>query len=76
MANSDKHIIPQNNSDKIDKISNLFQRISERIEQSRNEVVRNANAVLLITNYEIGRYIVEDEQQGENRAEYGKQVEI
>lgn len=74
MAKSDKHIVSQNNTDKIGQISNLFQRISERIEQSRNEIVRNANAVLLITNYEIGRYIVEDEQQGENRAEYGKQI--
>ncbi len=43
-------------------------------EQSRNEIVRNANAVLLINNYEIGRYVVEYEQQGEVRAEYGKQI--
>ncbi len=74
MANSDKQIVPQNNSDKVGQISNLFQRISERIEQSRNEIVRNANAVLLINNYEIGRYVVEYEQQGEVRAEYGKQI--
>ncbi|MBS9766001.1 MAG: DUF1016 family protein [Flavobacteriaceae bacterium] len=74
MAKSDKHIVLQNNIDKVGQISNLFQRISERIEQSRNEIVRNANAVLLINNYEIGRYIVEDEQQGANRAEYGKYI--
>ncbi len=42
MANSDKQIVPQNNSDKVGQISNLFQRISERIEQSRNEIVRRA----------------------------------
>ncbi len=77
MAKSSQHISKievQANELSNAKISNLFQRISERIEQSRNEIVRNANAVLLITNYEIGRYIVEDEQQGESRAEYGKQV--
>ncbi len=74
MEKSDKYIVPQNSGDKSTLISHLFQRISERIEQSRNEVVRNANAILLINNYEIGRYIVEEEQQGANRAEYGKQV--
>ncbi len=74
MTKFNRHTVFQKNSDKVGQISNLFQRISARIEKSRNEIVRNSNTVLLITNYEIGRYIVEDEQKGENRAEYGKRV--
>jgi hypothetical protein len=32
------------------------------------------NLTMVYTYYEVGRYIVEDEQQGEQRAEYGKAV--
>ncbi len=56
------------------KINELFHRISEHIERSRTEVVQKANSVILKTNYEIGRYIVEEEQQGEKRAEYGSKL--
>ena len=43
------------------------------IEQARNVVVNTAKAAEVKTRYEVGRYIFEDEQQGE-RAAYGKQV--
>ena len=52
----------------------LFERISDLIEQARRRVMTSVNIAEVYTKYEIGRYIVEEEQQGNARAEYGKQV--
>ena len=44
---------------------------------SRNQVVQTVNSVMVQTYWNIGKIIVEDEQKGETRAEYGKkQLEI
>ena len=51
----------------------LFERISTLIEQSRQFVANAVNIAEVKTRYEVGRYIFEDEQQGE-RAAYGKQI--
>ncbi|WDF64179.1 PDDEXK nuclease domain-containing protein [Flavobacterium sp. KACC 22763] len=50
----------------------LFSEIKEIILQSRQRVFRIANSVLLETYWEIGRVIIEDEQKGKDRADYGK----
>jgi predicted nuclease of restriction endonuclease-like (RecB) superfamily len=50
----------------------LFQSVKEIITQSREKVFRIANSTLLLTYWQIGKLIVEDEQQGKERAEYGK----
>lgn len=52
----------------------LFERISALIEESRKEVATAVNIAEVYTKYEIGRYIVEDEQEGKARAAYGKQI--
>lgn len=52
----------------------LFSRISSLIERSRDRIVTTINVAMVYTNYEIGRYIVEDEQEGRHRASYGKNV--
>ena len=52
----------------------LFERISALIEESRKEVATAVNIAEVYTKYEIGRYIVENEQEGKTRAAYGKQV--
>lgn len=52
----------------------LFSEIKEIILQSRQRVFRMANSVLLETYWQIGKLIIEDEQQGKERAEYGKAV--
>lgn len=52
----------------------LFERISALIEESRKRVATTVNIAEVYTKYEIGRYIVEDEQKGKARAAYGKQV--
>jgi len=50
----------------------LFQSVREIITQSREKVFRIANSTLLLTYWQIGKLIVEDEQEGKERAEYGK----
>ena len=50
----------------------LFQSVKEIIMQSREKVFRMANSTLLLTYWHIGKLIVEDEQKGKERAEYGK----
>lgn len=52
----------------------LFERISALIEEARKRVVTAVNVAEVYTKYSIGQYIVEDEQQGEQRAKYGKAV--
>ena len=52
----------------------LFKEIRALILSARKTVVRNVDAIQVITNYEIGRRIVEYEQKGSLRAEYGKQL--
>ena len=52
----------------------LFERISTLIEESRKKVATAVNIAEVYTKYEIGRYIVEDEQEGKARAAYGKQI--
>lgn len=50
----------------------LFLSVKEIINQSRERVFRMANSTLLISYWQIGQLIVEDEQKGNERAEYGK----
>ena len=50
----------------------LFNAIKEIITQSRLRVFRIANAALLQSYWHIGKLIIEDEQQGKLRADYGK----
>lgn len=52
----------------------LFNAIREIITQSRLRVFRMANSALLETYWHIGKLIVEDEQQGKHRADYGKAI--
>ncbi len=52
----------------------LFENISRLIEDARKHVKATVNTAMVYTYYGIGKYIVEDEQQGEKRAAYGKAV--
>ncbi|WP_423147027.1 PDDEXK nuclease domain-containing protein [Rubrolithibacter danxiaensis] len=54
--------------------TDLFQSIRSLIENSRKSIVRNINSAMLMTYFEIGRMIVEDQQQGKERAEYAKET--
>ena len=52
----------------------LFTELKELILSARKAVVRNVNTIQVITNFEIGRHIVEHEQKGREKAEYGEKL--
>ena len=56
------------------KVDALFEKIAGLIEESRKKVSSAINIAEVYTKYSIGKYIVEDEQEGKERAAYGKQV--
>lgn len=54
--------------------TDLLQEIRALIVNARSLASRNINTLQVLTNFEIGRKIVEEEQRGTQRAEYGKQI--
>jgi hypothetical protein len=54
--------------------NSLFSQVVILLQQSKQQVVRAINQTMVYTYYEIGRMIVEEEQNGKDRAEYGKQL--
>ena len=52
----------------------LFEQVSKLIDEARKQVRTAVNTAMVYTYYGVGRYIVENEQQGQERAEYGKTV--
>ncbi|MDD1691514.1 MAG: PDDEXK nuclease domain-containing protein [Methanoregula sp.] len=52
----------------------LVQEIRDLVQSARKAAAQNVNTLQVITNFEIGRRIVEYEQKGSHRAEYGKQT--
>ena len=54
--------------------NDLIENVRGLILSARRIAARGVNTLQVITNFEIGRLIVEHEQAGEERAEYGKQV--
>jgi hypothetical protein len=52
----------------------LITQISSIFERGRQKALQAVNVQLLETYWEIGRHIVEFEQEGESRAEYGKSL--
>lgn len=57
-----------------DNIEDLLDKVSGLIEQARTYVKTSVNTAEVYTKYYIGKYIVEYEQEGNVRAQYGKQV--
>jgi len=53
-------------------ISNIYDSIRSVLEESRKRVVRNVNFEMVAAYWKIGEIIVEEEQKGKERAEYGK----
>lgn len=52
----------------------LFENIKTIIAETQHYIVRNVNATMILTYFQIGKMIVEDEQQGSQRAEYAKET--
>ena len=58
----------------IRKKMSLADRVIALVEGARQRVAQVANIAQVYANYEIGRQIVEEEQGGKRRADYGKQI--
>ena len=56
------------------RATQLAEKIEILVTEARKKVASVANTAQVYTYYEIGRYIIEDEQGGKLRAEYGKGV--
>lgn len=52
----------------------LYKKIIELLNQARKSVVQTINNTMAMTYFEIGKMIVEEEQHGKEKSEYGKQV--
>ena len=55
-------------------INDLFLKVVDLVTQARERVATAVNIAEVYTKFHIGQYIVEYEQKGETRAEYGKAV--
>lgn len=64
----------ENFLDKGQLTSSLFIPIKELIENAKKSIVRNINTAMLLTYFEIGQIIIENEQGGKLRADYAKQT--
>lgn len=52
----------------------FISQIVDLLQSARNKVVKTINQTMVLTYFEIGRMIVEEEQDGKERADYGKQL--
>jgi predicted GNAT superfamily acetyltransferase len=52
----------------------LFQQVVDLLQDAKQQVLRTVNSTMVYTYFKIGRMIVEEEQNGKERAEYGKQI--
>ena len=69
------------NSKQITSLSNyepdeteFFKSVSVLIKQAKRSAEKSINTAMVVTYYEIGRRIIEKEQHGEKRAQYGKRI--
>lgn len=62
------------NEPSLNKKTSLYNKIASILEESRKFVATTVNSAMVQTYFEIGRLIVEEEQHGNIRAEYGKET--
>ncbi|MGL5349283.1 MAG: PDDEXK nuclease domain-containing protein [Cetobacterium sp.] len=58
----------------LELVENLYVRVKNILENGRAKAFKVVNTVMIESYWNIGKEIVEEEQRGENRAEYGKYV--
>jgi len=56
------------------KKTTLYDRIRQILESARTNIARSVNTTQVMANWLIGREIVEEEQKGKKRAEYGAEL--
>jgi hypothetical protein len=64
--------MPKNLKKTENNYGSILTNVAELLEQARRLSARSVNAIMTATYWEIGRRIVEFEQDGEERAEYGQ----
>lgn len=64
------------NTPKPSELGSLVSELRSLIHSARHAVATTVNTLQVLTNFEIGRRIVEHEQKGEKRAEYGAELLI
>ena len=52
----------------------FYSQIVDLLQSARNKVVRTVNQTMVLTYFEIGKMLVEEEQGGKERADYGKHL--
>ncbi|PPK60558.1 uncharacterized protein DUF1016 [Malaciobacter marinus] len=52
--------------------NSFYKEIKKLLQDARQKVYQSINSTMTLTYYKIGKRIVEEEQGGEKRAEYGK----
>ena len=56
------------------EFTSLFQKSKELIDNARSNMGQMANTITVITSFLLGHYIIEQEQQGQERAKYGLKI--
>ena len=56
------------------RVEQLAKRIEALVVDARRKIASTANVAMVYIYFEVGRYIIEDEQGGKLRAEYGKGI--
>ena len=59
---------------KTKKVTALYGRIREILESAKTSVARSVNTTQVVANWLVGREIVEEEQRGKTRADYGDEL--
>ena len=54
--------------------NDFYNKVADLLKEARQNVVQTVNKTMVRAYYEIGRMIVEEEQNGKERAEYGKSL--
>lgn len=54
--------------------SDFYSKISDLLRSARETVVKSVNKTIVLTYFEIGKIIVEEEQKGKSQAEYGQNL--
>ncbi len=52
----------------------MYNRVVDLLKEARKSIVRTVNKTMVYTYFEIGRIIIEEEQKGKSRAEYGQKL--
>ncbi len=64
----------KNKMPKLENSDNIFNDVQNIIEQTRNYAFHAVNVAMIQRNWLLGKRIAAEELQGENRAEYGKEI--